>query len=199
VLSVPDLVASRGYEREFDCTKGYPGEGPGSPQQHSRCQDELHVRVRRRLHGKQAPPQGGQHKDQAAVENEKGLKISLFAAVGGAAHWLRVARERAIRNQPAKGCLSIYFANVTSWSQTARSYIEYEVRSDVMAFVETHLRGRDFTRWQNRVTKWGYRVSGRGQERVRHERGMFSCSLACSRLVCTWSCGPTRAVCYGRS
>jgi hypothetical protein len=99
------------------------------------------------------------------VEGVQGVQdsprhISIFASLG-AGFWLRAAREQAARRKLRSQGLEIYFANITSWSAKAASYLEHEVSADCLAVVETHLRGKSFVQAKNRMCRWGFRVSGR--------------------------------------
>ena len=93
--------------------------------------------------------------------------------------WRKKGRDKASRRD-AKGGIEVYYANVSSWSPKAREYFEQEVRADALAVVETHLHGREYNHWKNRIRKWGYKVSGREAVRTyRSEKGTSGGCLIC--------------------
>ena len=172
----------------FDSTMGYPGEGPAG---HDGETAPANVRTRRRLRGKQRPPgeedepqqalpaiadlaeastwrqasrcrvnppTAGPCDDPVCPEGGVQRKISIFESLTNT--WRQRGRARA-SGREAKSGIEVYYANVSSWSPKAREYFEQEVRADALAVVETHLHGREYTHWKNRIRKWGYKVSGR--------------------------------------
>ena len=72
--------------------------------------------------------------------------------------------------------------------------IEQEAQADteIMAFVETHLRGRDFIDWKNRIRKWGHRVSGEEALKTdRSEKGTSGgCLVTTSSSLASYGLGP---------
>jgi hypothetical protein len=146
--------------------------------------------------GSPIPPRGTSQRDadEAVGGDPHGatIKISIFEAVNDAKFWLRVARERAARRGAIQRGFEIYFANISSWSAKATSYLEYSVQTDCLAVVETHLRGPHFVQGKNKTARWGYRTSGRealptGKSRLGTSGG---CMLGISRAYASYSLGP---------
>ena len=161
-------------ETGFDSTMGFPGEGP---------------------------PGSGSAGEAEVTEKPK---ISLYH--GLAAVWMRQAHDarRTAAAEPRRPTRSLcmYYANVSSWSPKAREYVEQKVQADcdVMAFVETHLRGRDLIDWKNRIRKWGHRVSDAEAMRTdRSEKGTSGgCLVATSSSLASYGLGPLGSLAFNR-
>ena len=118
--------------------------------------------------------------------------ISLEDGVHGPAGQLEAARARARARQPRVHGVSLYFANVSSWSMKAQEYVRHQVDEDAVALVETHLTGKNHDEWKSRVRKWGYRCSGQPALRTyRSDGGTSGGSLvAVSRSLASYGMGP---------
>ena len=154
----------------FDCTLGFPGEGPGT--EHSDGEVD-----------------GIRHLPRVIL-----LEKCLKECEEPQAHDRRLVEQRlAARGRRDRNGFSVYYANVTAWSEKAQSYAEHEVQCDALAFVETHLPEKEYMTWKGRMTKrWGLRVSGRAAvPTLRSELGTSGgCLMAVSKALASYSLGP---------
>ena len=127
--------------------------------------------------------------EEAGQQTEKQV-ISLYDQVARPAERLREARAQAGRRAAARSSLSVYFANVSSWSARAQDYIANRVDAGVVVLVETHVRAGMLDGELSRFDQWGFKASGRaaiGTSLLGSSGGVFT---AVRKGLATHSLGP---------
>ena len=88
--------------------------------------------------------------------------------------------------------IQMYFANVTSWSGTAREYIEHKIEADVICIIESHCSQKALQLCRRQFDRRGFRASGRPALATgTSERGTSrGCITAVSKRLASHSLGP---------
>ena len=86
------------------------------------------------------------------------------------------------------------FANVSSWSFRAQSYVERKVDADILGFVETHVGAAGLGQELNRFQKWGFRCSDRAAISTSASGFSGGCFTAVSKKLASYSLGPPGAL-----
>ncbi len=102
---------------------------------------------------------------------------------GGARRCRYDKRKAKMMELDATSSTSVYFSNVTYWSDHAQEYLYGSVRADIMLIAETHMRRCEVEAMRNQAKRQGYECTVAPAEQSENsERGTHGGLLALAKL-----------------